>query len=1197
MKCNRYLLGLKLLIVFCFLFFNKSFAQVNLTYNSYNNQLELKASSSVTLLPGFTVPLGSTLRVYIDPINLVFPVQISSLSASQNYVSTRIYKMPGVNNSNLDSARNVSQVNQSVAYFDGLGRPLQTVMVQASPTFKDIVQAIAYDEFGRETTKYLPYAEQGTAGGAYKSNALTSGQGVRGFYSNPTDSIGSTSYPFSRTVFEASPLNRVMEQGAEGVSWQPGSSRNTTPGTVLTSYGTNNISTNSAVAGNNAVRLWTAVPVTTAGQEYKRNLVLSTAGSGLYAANQLYLTVYKDENWVAADVKRGTTEEYKDKEGHVVLKRLFNLKDGVTEVLSTYYVYDDFGNLSFVIPPGANGDATSISADDLFRFVYQYRYDGRQRLIEKKVPGKGWDFIVYNKLDQVVLSQDSVQRMKSTPEWLSTKYDALGRVIKTGIYSLAGGTRTSLQTSVDAQTTLWETETGTANYGYTALTFGLPTKVLTVNYYDDYSIAGLPATNPYNQSGSYSAMTKGLLTASLVNVSYSTNYLWNLNYYDDKGQVVKSVKQHYKGAQTATTNYDEVTNTYNFAGELTASERKHVVQGIENLYINNLYSYDHQGRKIDAWQTTGTNSATSNQPVVLSRNIYNELGQLKTKKLHSSNLGANFAQSIAYRYNQRGWVISQTANLFKEQLRYEASVGGSKAQFNGNISRQEWGTGQYYNYVYDDLDRLRSAIGASGDNEKSIVYDQMGNIQKLQRYSASTLVDQMIYNYNGNKLNSVLDSNTAVTAAFQLPGKTNYVYDGNGNMTSRTDSTNAGNNITSVVYGYLNLPSTMTIGGKTVTYVYDANGTKLRKLNSGNAILNNDYISGIHYEGGNLAFVQTEEGRAVKNGNDFSYEYTLNDHLGNGRVYFDVENGVATAIQATDYYPFGLSIQKIPLAGTENKYQYNGKEKQDELKMLDYGARFYDPVIGRWDVIDAKSELYFQITPYAYAANMPVNAIDPNGHLVIFIAGMNTGNGDSESYWTGSVETVQGLQDIYSTPRQNLNFAGEVRNHFNDKKAIYLDGAMGGLKNTLEYGNNLYSKFRAEDGRKEGANGGVAALINSLNKTHGVITESIKVVAHSMGAAYAKGLIAEIDFAAFQQNKLSAVEGVPLYQYDNENDNVVGGLLGLMSGSKHATEKGAVLHNKNVDPYGGHSIIDFINIVGSLTEGTYKFINGKFVKQ
>lgn len=727
----------------------------------------------------------------------------------------------------------------------------------------------------------------------------------------------------------------------------------------MISYGTN-------IA--NEVRLWV---VTSTG----------ASGTGVYQAAKLYKTISKDENWLSG--KTGTVEEFKDFEGHVVLKRIW---ESESVSLSTYYVYDDFGNLRYVVPPAVLSTAfTEAVTDVLFnQFIYAYNYDSRNRLIEKKLPGKGWEFLLYNKLDQIVGSQDALQRTKAPQEWTVSKYDAFGQVVLRGIYahpSSAANTpyREVLQGILNTQTIFWELRVTEGN-GYNGLSWpqsGILTTLM-LNYYDNYSVPGLPAIAPYNLSDNYTKRLKGLPTVSCTNVLGTAHLLWNVNYYDDKAQIVRSVQQHYKGGLLTVNNYDEFSKAYLFSGEDSTTVRKHYVNGLEQLYVANRFSYDHMGRLKDTYQKTGDNAASSNAEILLSRNNYNETGQLTSKSLHSTNLITPFfAQTVFYTYNPRGWLKSQSSTLFSQNLKYEEEIPGVIPQYNGNISRQEWSGGKFYNYSYDGLNRLKSGLSSDNNHEKSIRYDVMGNIQGMQRYSANVSTDQLQYNYSGNQLTSVVDSSANTSVVFQLPGTTAYVYDANGNMTSRTNSVNVGNNIDAISYNYLNLPATMTAGGNAITYTYDAAGVKLRKA-IGSSVLN-EYIGGIQYEQGVLKYLQTSEGRVVRNSaTDYRYEYTLADHLGNGRLYFDINAGVARNIQEMDYYPFGLAIQRS-LSGTENKYQYNGKEKQEEEKMYDYGARFYDPVIGRFSTIDPLAENHHDVTSYHYVLNNPINFIDPFG--------------------------------------------------------------------------------------------------------------------------------------------------------------------------------------------------------------------------
>lgn len=112
----------------------------------------------------------------------------------------------------------------------------------------------------------------------------------------------------------------------------------------------------------------------------------------------------------------------------------------------------------------------------------------------------------------------------------------------------------------------------------------------------------------------------------------------------------------------------------------------------------------------------------------------------------------------------------------------------------------------------------------------------------------------------------------------------------------------------------------------------------------------------------------------------FKKQYYLKDHLGNIRVTVDESGSVVTA---DDYYPFGMQMpgRSYNVAFSGNQYKYNGKELDDEngLDWYSYGARYYDAEVARWHAVDPLSQIYPSMSPYSYAANNPINLLDPNG--------------------------------------------------------------------------------------------------------------------------------------------------------------------------------------------------------------------------
>jgi RHS repeat-associated protein len=196
-----------------------------------------------------------------------------------------------------------------------------------------------------------------------------------------------------------------------------------------------------------------------------------------------------------------------------------------------------------------------------------------------------------------------------------------------------------------------------------------------------------------------------------------------------------------------------------------------------------------------------------------------------------------------------------------------------------------------------------------------------------------------------------------------------------------------------------------------------------KTVTTSTATIMTDYLDGFQYVNHALNFFPHAEGFVdVKGTNtegyNYFYVYNYTDHLGNIRVSygFDPDTRTLKTLEENHYYPFGLkhtnyntykrdfkkedpptdapptsipglvvfSIkQVVPGEMLVYKYKYNGKEWQDELglNMCDYGARNYDPAIGRWMNIDPKAEEDRRWTPYRYAYNNPLRFTDPDGML------------------------------------------------------------------------------------------------------------------------------------------------------------------------------------------------------------------------
>ncbi|MFC4636451.1 DUF6443 domain-containing protein [Dokdonia ponticola] len=558
------------------------------------------------------------MKKFIITVLLALPAILVGQTTTENYVKNTTYLVP-VQDGEQANVQTLQKI-ENVSYFDGLGRPTQSVAQRAGSDTQDIITIQEYDGFGRSPKQYLPLPIP-SANGAYRTGNIQNE--INTYYSAkyPQDAISAgVINAYSETRFENSWDSRPIEQGSPGADWLINPTADTDH-TIKTEYGANTKSNANETGDDVAIF----------NVDYTGNDLLnpSLVYGGVFEANLLRKSIVKDENWIPTSGKDHTTETFTNDRGQLVLKR--NYTDGVS--LDTYYVYDRFNNLSYVLSPEGsaailNGSTVTITSQKLEQWCYQYIYDYRNRPIKKRVPGKGWEYIVYDKLDRPVMVQDA--RMRLNDQWLFTKYDVFGRPIYTGLYepSAGGSDLTSVQNTVNAQSNLNESRTsfssttGGGSVYYTNVVF--PTNDITlhsVSYFDAYTTEALTIlpSSVYNEN--IITTVKSLPTESKVRVLGTTDWITTVTGYDYKRRPIFGVTEN-----TYLNTNDTSESLLDFTGKVLESRTIHQKTNQPTIVTKDYFTYDHQQRLLTHMQQI------DDEPVqLISNNIYDEIGQLVTK--------------------------------------------------------------------------------------------------------------------------------------------------------------------------------------------------------------------------------------------------------------------------------------------------------------------------------------------------------------------------------------------------------------------------------------------------------------------------------------------------------------------------------------------------------------------------------------
>lgn len=787
-----------------------------------------------------------------------------------------------------------------VKYYNGIGLLDQLIQVASSPDGKSVVKPYYYDASLRESRSYVPYLI--TDGSSTRRQNPLSEAGLYWLSSRENEHS-----PFSEIVFESAPISRIVKE-----------------------YGIGEVF--------HSLDKPTSVSYRSNQYGEVRRLTVSSDGylscNNYYGTGTLFVTV-------SINPDGGKVMTYKTKSGLVILERT---EQTASVYADTYYVYDNYLNLIFVVTPEGSSLLTySCSYLKTSAFVqdycFVYEYDDAGRQISSRVPGGGINKTWYDDVDRPLLFRNAID--ESNGSWILYNYDSCGRLIEQRKFNVP------------------VPDSYVVSHVASFINAGNLDEAFIFDCYptDMQELAFSPVSGIVSYSDLRTSTNGLLLQDKIRDIStegIDITYAYRRYFYDKLGRLVQKVEKTPLGDIVRTsTKYDYRDNP------IIVEETSSGITKREYL------EYDSRFRLIADSTYIGSSKMASGYY------DYDFLG-----KPVCQLLGNGIEKHMTYTI--QGWNSSVTATnnqgpLFSSTLRYYDSFLNASPLYSGNPSSWSWRhPGQIQDatfiFSYDLAGRLLGARQYEGNvqtdsfTEKGITYDKNGNILTLGRYESGIRTDSLSFSYAGNRRNG-------------------YSYDQMGSITRKP-----GDNYT-IGYSRINLPSSIIADsgyGQDLQYRYLADGTKISVISSSGEGYKYAGTAKYNVSGNVASFESTSfpEGRIVRNPNTGAIEtqYHLKDHLGNVRVIIDA-NG--TVLAKYDYTPYG-AVKEIGTPSLVNDYTFSGKEKQSWDDVWDFGARFYSPKTVTWSSVDPMAEKYPSVSPYVYCAGNPIVYSDRLGMSPIY---------------------------------------------------------------------------------------------------------------------------------------------------------------------------------------------------------------------
>ncbi|MDD4910169.1 MAG: toxin TcdB middle/N-terminal domain-containing protein [Candidatus Omnitrophica bacterium] len=448
------------------------------------------------------------------------------------------------------------------------------------------------------------------------------------------------------------------------------------------------------------------------------------------------------------------------------------------------------------------------------------------------------------------------------------------------------------------------------------------------------------------------------LRQKIYNGEVAAEYLYDT--YDDP-QIDDS---NCIGRITKVTDVNEYQTIYFYDNEGRTEEARKIIDG--HTYVTKT-AYDILGRVTEVQYPDDTETLSytydSNSGLLemvrgRERAYAYDITYDAQGKMHDVDFGNRVHTRYAYGDDLRLKEINTySPDRLIQKLTYDFDNNGNVA----SISDEMLPDHKTRAYRYDDLDRLVAAENIPDPQFPGTFrsleyrYDSIGNMTYKSDVGA--------LRYDGNLPH-------AVTSA----GQYSYIYDLNGNMTS-----GAGRNME---YDYDNRLTEITDAqGSRTNFVYGVSTERIKKISAGSTTT---YFSSA-YEieettGGERAvkfhvFLGSNRICTITNGQRIYYH---SDHLGSSNV---ITNQSGETIERNEYTPYGSFAKQTSVESATN-YHFTGKEL-DSFGLYYYGARYYDPYIGRFITPDPTIQHPYDpqdLNRYAYCRNNPINYVDPSGY-------------------------------------------------------------------------------------------------------------------------------------------------------------------------------------------------------------------------